>query len=124
MTASRAINLGSTTVTFDKGETYETTLAAASAAEYTADAGTNKEIIVDGFSYSVTGVDLNKNKVDSINKGECPFDEVRLPELIKKVVSQGFLRASTSIPSSDTYLVAVPTPHKDSRCDKKVNKDK
>lgn len=68
--------------------------------------------------YSVTGVDLNQEKVDSINRGECPFDEVGMPELIKKVVSNGFLKASTEIPSSDTYLVAVPTPHKDNRCDR------
>jgi UDP-N-acetylglucosamine 2-epimerase (non-hydrolysing) len=68
--------------------------------------------------YSVTGVDLNKDKVDSINRGECPFDEVGMPELIQKVVNQGFLKASTEIPSSDTYLVAVPTPHKNNRCDR------
>ncbi|GHE89535.1 non-hydrolyzing UDP-N-acetylglucosamine 2-epimerase [Thalassotalea profundi] len=68
--------------------------------------------------YSVTGVDLNQDKVDSINRGECPFDEVGMPELIKKVVSQGFLTASTEIPSSDTYLVAVPTPHKNNSCDR------
>ena len=68
--------------------------------------------------YSVTGVDLSQDKVDSINRGECPFDELGMPELINKVVSQGFLKASTVVPSSDTYLVAVPTPHKDSRCDR------
>jgi UDP-N-acetylglucosamine 2-epimerase (non-hydrolysing) len=68
--------------------------------------------------YSVTGIDLNQDKVDSINRGECPFDELGMPELIKKVVSQGFLKASTEIPSSDTYLVAVPTPHKNNRCDR------
>jgi len=62
--------------------------------------------------YSVTGVDLCKEKVDSINRGECPFDEIGMPELVKKVVEQGFLKASTSIPSSETYLVAVPTPYK------------
>jgi len=68
--------------------------------------------------YEVTGVDLSKEKVDAINRGECPFDEVGMPELIKKVVSQGFLKASTQIPSSDTYLVAVPTPHKNNSCDR------
>ena len=68
--------------------------------------------------YSVTGVDLNKEKVEAINRAECPFDEVGLPELITKVVSQGYLTAATDIPSSDTYLVAVPTPHKDNRCDR------
>ena len=68
--------------------------------------------------YSVSGIDLNKEKVDAINRAECPFDEVGLPELITKVVSQKFLTASTEIPSSDTYLVAVPTPHKDNSCDR------
>ncbi|MEW6990629.1 non-hydrolyzing UDP-N-acetylglucosamine 2-epimerase [Colwelliaceae bacterium 6441] len=68
--------------------------------------------------YQVTGVDLSQEKVDSINRGECPFDEVGMPELIKKVVTQGFLKASTEIPSSETYLVAVPTPHKNNSCDR------
>jgi len=68
--------------------------------------------------YSVTGVDLNQDKVDAINRGECPFDEVGMPELVKKVVEQGFLKASTEIPSSETYLIAVPTPHKNNSCDR------
>jgi len=68
--------------------------------------------------YSVTGVDLSQEKVDSINRGECPFDEVGMPELVKKVVDQGYLTASLSIPSSQTYLVAVPTPHKNKSCDR------
>ncbi|XPF93396.1 non-hydrolyzing UDP-N-acetylglucosamine 2-epimerase [Colwellia sp. RE-S-Sl-9] len=68
--------------------------------------------------YSVTGVDLSQEKVDAINNAECPFDEVGMPELLKKVVSQGFLKGSTSIPSSDTYLIAVPTPHKKNSCDR------
>lgn len=68
--------------------------------------------------YKVTGVDLNTEKVASINRAECPFDEVGLPELITKVVSQKFLQAATEIPSSDTYLVAVPTPHKNGKCDR------
>ena len=68
--------------------------------------------------YSVTGVDLNCDKVDAINRGECPFDEAGLPELIQQVVSQGFLKADTGIASSETYLVAVPTPHKGNSCDR------
>jgi UDP-N-acetylglucosamine 2-epimerase (non-hydrolysing) len=68
--------------------------------------------------YSVTGVDLNSDKVDAINRAECPFDEAGLPELIQQVVSQGFLKASTDIPSSETYLVAVPTPHINNSCDR------
>lgn len=62
--------------------------------------------------YSVTGVDVNPDKVDAINRAECPFDEVGLPELIQQVVAQGLLKASTQIPSCETYLIAVPTPYK------------
>jgi hypothetical protein len=33
-------------------------------------------------------------------------------------VSQRYLNASIIVPSSDTYLVAVPTAHIDSKCDR------
>ncbi len=68
--------------------------------------------------YQVTGVDLNQDKVAAINRAECFFDEVGLPELLTKVVSQGYLTANTEIPCSETYLVAVPTPHKNNSCDR------
>ncbi|WP_057830069.1 non-hydrolyzing UDP-N-acetylglucosamine 2-epimerase [Colwellia sp. TT2012] len=68
--------------------------------------------------YHVTGVDLNSDKVTAINKAQCPFDEAGLPDLLTKVVSQGFLTASSEIPTSTTYLIAVPTPHKDNSCDR------
>ena len=68
--------------------------------------------------YHVSGIDLNSEKVQAINSAQCPFDEVGLPELMKKVVSQGFLKASTEMVSSDTYLVAVPTPHNNGQCDR------
>lgn len=67
--------------------------------------------------YDVTGVDLNSKVVDAINKASCPFNEEGLPELIKSVVKSGKMRASTETPNSDIYLVAVPTPHKDKKCD-------
>jgi UDP-N-acetylglucosamine 2-epimerase (non-hydrolysing) len=69
--------------------------------------------------YQVTGVDLDSDKVAAINQAQCPFDEAGLPELISKVVAQGFLVASTDLASSETYLVAVPTPHKNSSCDRR-----
>ncbi|REL28568.1 UDP-N-acetylglucosamine 2-epimerase (non-hydrolyzing) [Thalassotalea euphylliae] len=68
--------------------------------------------------YQVTGVDLNEQKVADINNAKCPFDEVGMPELLSKVVGQGFLKASQQVVSSDTYLVAVPTPHKGNSCDR------
>ena len=47
--------------------------------------------------YSVTGVDLNSEKVEAINRAGCPFDEAGLPELIEQVVSQKFLTVSKNL---------------------------
>ncbi len=68
--------------------------------------------------YRVTGVDLNTEKVEAINNAACPFDEEGMPELLTKVVGTGFLTATTTIPINDYYLVAVPTPHNDTKCDR------
>lgn len=73
--------------------------------------------LIANAGHRVTGVDINPSVVDQINEGRCPFDEDGLPELISRVVNVGALKASTTVPSSDIYLVAVPTPHKDRRCD-------
>ena len=73
--------------------------------------------LIANAGHRVTGVDINPLVVEQINKGQCLFDEDGLPELILKVVKSGVLRASIIVPSSDIYLVAVPTPHKDQRCD-------
>ena len=73
--------------------------------------------LIANAGHRVTGVDINSSVVDQINEGRCPFDEDGLPELISKVVKSGVLRASTTVPSSDIYLVAVPTPQKERRCD-------
>ncbi len=72
-------------------------------------------LIAEG-GYRVSGVDLNHDKVDLINKGQSPFDEPGLPDLLDRALNDNF-KASISLESSDIYLVAVPTPHKDSSCD-------
>lgn len=67
--------------------------------------------------YAVTGVDINPKVVAMINSGESPFREEGLPELLQEVVNSGNLRATTETPSADIYIIAVPTPHKDKKCD-------
>lgn len=66
--------------------------------------------------YRTTGIDINKEKVNRINQGHCPFEEPGLPELLSKSLSTRF-KASTHLESSDIYLIAVPTPHINSSCD-------
>ena len=56
--------------------------------------------------FSVTGVDTNPETVEAVNAKkhflEDPFVAERLPQID--------LRATTTMPSSDAYIVCVPTP--------------
>lgn len=67
--------------------------------------------------YSVLGVDLSQAKVDRVNGGEVPFEEKGLSDLVRSAVKEKGLKASTQLVSSDVYIIAVPTPHKDGKCD-------
>lgn len=72
--------------------------------------------------YQVLGVDINAQKVSAINKGKCPFDEPGLPELVKKTVKSGRLKATTQIQPADIFIIAVPTPLKNRHAELKYVK--
>jgi len=57
---------------------------------------------------TVIGVDINDKIVDYLNKGELPFKEPGLYELFQKAKNN--FTASSSLESSDVYIIAVPTP--------------
>ena len=63
--------------------------------------------------HTVIGVDPNETKVDLINKGATPIIEKDIGEIIKSTVSEGKLRATTSvedaITNSDISLICVGT---------------
>ncbi len=61
---------------------------------------------------NVLGVDLQQKVVDTINKGKIHIVEPDLDGLVKKVVDDGTLRASTKVEQADAFLIAVPTPFK------------
>jgi UDPglucose 6-dehydrogenase len=63
----------------------------------------------------VVGVDIRKNVVEETNSGKCALvDEPGLPELVRKNVERGRLRATfdsaKAIASSDFVIICVPTP--------------
>ncbi|MGY3715234.1 nucleotide sugar dehydrogenase [Sutcliffiella cohnii] len=58
----------------------------------------------------VVGVDISENIVNTINKGEIHIEEPGLPDLVKRVVKEGKLKASTVPEQADAYIIAVPTP--------------
>lgn len=63
--------------------------------------------------YDVTGVDINSDTVEAVNRGDVPFVEPDLEVHVAGAVRQGRLKASKDTPSADAFIVAVPTPFGD-----------
>jgi len=66
------------------------------------------------LGYDVLGVDIDPEKIDSLSRGELPFHEPGLPELIRKHVDSGRLRFTTDLEEvgawGDVHFIAVGTP--------------
>ncbi len=62
----------------------------------------------------IIGVDVNTTKVEMINAGQSPIIEADLPELMKKGVDGGRIRATTdaveAVHNSDLSIICVGTP--------------
>ena len=64
--------------------------------------------------YSVLGVDISEDVVTTINRGEIHIIEPDLDLLVKSAVNSGNLRAATCPEKADIFIIAVPTPFKNS----------
>ena len=68
------------------------------------------------MGHCVTGVDINRAKVELINTGRSPIIEDKVEEFIRETLSSGRLRATTSaeeaVLASDVSLICVGTPSK------------
>ena len=62
----------------------------------------------------VIGVDVSSQVVDTINSGKIHIVEPELDILVHAAVTQGYLRATLKPEPADVFLIAVPTPFKDS----------
>ena len=60
----------------------------------------------------VVGVDVNRHAVDTINRGDVHIVEPDLDKVVRAVVRDGYLRATTVPQPADAFLIAVPTPFK------------
>ena len=60
--------------------------------------------------HEVVGIDINKNIVETVNKGITPFDEPELPELLEKATKSKNLAAKTEVEKANAFIIAVPTP--------------
>ena len=72
--------------------------------------------LVSQSSYEVIGVDIDSDKIDQIKKGHTPFSEDGLDTLLESALTKGFM-VQTDIAEADIFMVAVPTPLKNSKCD-------
>jgi len=63
--------------------------------------------------YQVHGVDIAKDTVDTINRGEIHIVEPELDIFVKDAVKSGKLKADTKPTEADVFIVAVPTPFHD-----------
>ena len=66
------------------------------------------------LGFDVVGVDVDPAKIDSLSRGELPFHEPGLPELIRKHIATGKLRFTTDYAEiggwADVHFIAVGTP--------------
>ncbi len=76
--------------------------------------GTVTAACLANLGHVVIGVDINKDKVDKVTRGEPPFVEHGLSELLKKVRASGRLmatvEASYAVAETDLSLICVGTP--------------
>ena len=66
--------------------------------------------------HTVTGVDVNRTKVEILNRGDSPIVEPGISDLVRQTVNSGHLNATidsaTAVHNSDISLVCVGTPSK------------
>lgn len=74
--------------------------------------GLPTSIIAAKHGVQIIGVDINAQVVEKTNAGELHIIEPGMGELLKEVIGNGMLHASTTPEVSDAYFIVVPTPFK------------
>lgn len=69
-------------------------------------------IIAAKHNIEIIGVDINPKVVEQTNQGNLHIIEPGMEELLREVVSNRMLIASTAPEMSDAYFIVVPTPFK------------
>lgn len=69
-------------------------------------------IIAANSGVEVVGVDVNPRVIEKVNKAELHIIEPGLDVLLKDVVNNGSLRATSKPEEADAFFIVVPTPFK------------
>jgi UDPglucose 6-dehydrogenase len=68
------------------------------------------------LGHEVLGVEVHADKLARLAKGEVPFYEPGLTELLRKHIESGRLKVTASYPEAadwgDVFFIAVGTPEK------------
>jgi UDPglucose 6-dehydrogenase len=65
------------------------------------------------IGHDVVGIDVDERKIEALSKGEAPFFEPGLPEILTEGIASGRLRFSTDLADAhgaDVHFVGVGTP--------------
>ncbi len=69
--------------------------------------------IIASNGYKVIGVDINSELVEELNKGKVPFDEPKVPELLRKALEKNKFKATTNLAEAleeaRIIIVIIPT---------------
>jgi len=60
--------------------------------------------------YTVKGMDINEDVVQTVNKGSIHIVEPDLDKVVKSAVTNGKLKAYSEVQFADIYIICVPTP--------------
>jgi len=74
-------------------------------------------VVLASRGVSVVGVDINKDVVEKINRGEIHIVEPDLDAVTARAVQNGVLKATTVPVAADAFVIAVPTPFHDGNAD-------
>jgi UDP-N-acetyl-D-mannosaminuronic acid dehydrogenase len=68
--------------------------------------------VVASTGIETVGVDTNPKIVNTVNQGKIHIIEPELETVVKEVVNNGRLRATTIVEKADAFFIVVPTPFK------------
>ncbi len=64
---------------------------------------------------NVTGVDINPNIIESLNRGEIHIHEPGLHDAVANAIASGNFKAARQPEEADAFIIAVPTPFQENK---------
>lgn len=71
--------------------------------------------VLASYGWSVCGVDVSQDVVNTVNAGGVHIEERDLDQLVHDAIAAEKLVASTEVPAAHFYMIAVPTPLGDNK---------